>query len=794
MGFRAIRSAGIDAPPAATFSSAHFSGMLLAGGDMRSLALHMLGSLEEKGALAALRSAGEAGVLEPLLRACAEEFEAVVSTRPAPPRALSNLDCGSRTLLFLLEPETYKRCPALEPASLRAFGELAGRCCLAAASELEKQRAPPSTAAAPAAAALHSTGGAAAAIAAVVAGAAAAVAEERGCSGRGAPGVSAPPAVLGEVLSFVRLARTCARALLPSNGHLTPETVPIIDAALCAQEGVARALLLTLMLAPRTAVAELASIVLTNLTSEPASKQLPQQLLSCAELLVDAIGSTSQDESVTSRLISTMSNLVSALGEEASAVFVRFGAMRFLQPSLLTEPGRVVLASSLCIAKLSLDATAAMQDINDASALVKNVLHSIVPGAILNSMGLARNEDTLIRDLAGPAVNENALLQLALLHTYSHLITAPEGKGGSAVFAPTLHNRRMMLDSPAALHFLRVCAASGDSFVYTASAFLLRSLGLAVPFFRAPGTTGRGGGAGGGSSGDSDELASPESWSIERVCTWVSQQPFRAYRNAFRDNFINGVMLLELTDRDIQDAGIAPPLHRKAILHALNSLRGEAAAAAAEAAECIGDGGEEGLSDDCGSDAAATVLSPSSSSSRSLSPIAATAAARRSSPSLGSPLAARPRGGKVSGGGVDVFISYRRNGGSDFAQLLKILLSERGRSSFLDVENLGGGDFEDSLVRNLENARTVLLVWSPGCFDRMVVEDPSTSIDFVRKEYLLALKLKKLIVPVRHEHFVFPDASKLPEDVRPILRYNAVHWIGAYRKACTEELLERLGF
>lgn len=61
-------------------------------------------------------------------------------------------------------------------------------------------------------------------------------------------------------------------------------------------------------------------------------------------------------------------------------------------------------------------------------------------------------------------------------------------------------------------------------------------------------------------------------------------------------------------------------------------------------------------------------------------------------------------------------------------------------------------------------------------------------------QYVLTLKLKKTIVPVRHESFVFPDVSKLPEDVRPVFDHNAMQWVGAMRVACTEVLLGRLGF
>ena len=37
----------------------------------------------------------------------------------------------------------------------------------------------------------------------------------------------------------------------------------------------------------------------------------------------------------------------------------------------------------------------------------------------------------------------------------------------------------------------------------------------------------------------------------------------------------------------------------------------------------------------------------------------------------------------------DVFISYRRAGGADFAQLLKVQLMSQGYTAFLDTDNLG---------------------------------------------------------------------------------------------------------
>ena len=50
--------------------------------------------------------------------------------------------------------------------------------------------------------------------------------------------------------------------------------------------------------------------------------------------------------------------------------------------------------------------------------------------------------------------------------------------------------------------------------------------------------------------------------------------------------------------------------------------------------------------------------------------------------------------------------------------------------------------------------------------------------DFVRKEYALALKLKKNIVPVAHEEFDWPDASRLPKDCTGVMSMNAVKCVG----------------
>jgi hypothetical protein len=66
--------------------------------------------------------------------------------------------------------------------------------------------------------------------------------------------------------------------------------------------------------------------------------------------------------------------------------------------------------------------------------------------------------------------------------------------------------------------------------------------------------------------------------------------------------------------------------------------------------------------------------------------------------------------------------------------------------------------------------------------DRFLDEEDIGRQDFVRKEYALALKLKKNIVPVKHEDFVFPEKNRVPTDVQAVVGMNAIPWISAYRE------------
>ena len=64
--------------------------------------------------------------------------------------------------------------------------------------------------------------------------------------------------------------------------------------------------------------------------------------------------------------------------------------------------------------------------------------------------------------------------------------------------------------------------------------------------------------------------------------------------------------------------------------------------------------------------------------------------------------------------------------------------------------------------------------------------------DFVRKEYALALKLQKNIVPVAHEEFDWPDSSRLPAELSSIMGLNAVKYNGEFREASVQKIISRL--
>ena len=119
--------------------------------------------------------------------------------------------------------------------------------------------------------------------------------------------------------------------------------------------------------------------------------------------------------------------------------------------------------------------------------------------------------------------------------------------------------------------------------------------------------------------------------------------------------------------------------------------------------------------------------------------------------------------------GYDIFISYRRETGAQYARILQLMLQQRGYKVFLDYDELKDGAFGKHIQRAIKEAPVFMLVLSVNSMDRCLNED-----DWVRQEILLAMEHKKHIVPVN------PDKSfnGLPADTDsrklPVMLRNAV--------------------
>ena len=112
----------------------------------------------------------------------------------------------------------------------------------------------------------------------------------------------------------------------------------------------------------------------------------------------------------------------------------------------------------------------------------------------------------------------------------------------------------------------------------------------------------------------------------------------------------------------------------------------------------------------------------------------------------------------------DIFISYRRVGGKDYARTLKPELEKRGFHVFLDFAELKDGVFDKRIMAAIEEAPIFLLILSKGALDRCVNED-----DWVREEILYADKVRRHIVPVEVDKTFRAVPENVPQDVKSVL-------------------------
>lgn len=95
----------------------------------------------------------------------------------------------------------------------------------------------------------------------------------------------------------------------------------------------------------------------------------------------------------------------------------------------------------------------------------------------------------------------------------------------------------------------------------------------------------------------------------------------------------------------------------------------------------------------------------------------------------------------------------------------------------MDLDDVVLGPFPDQLAKAVAEATVMLVVISPDWADakrpdgKRRLEDPE---DWVRREISLALEKEALLVPVLVRDAALPPADAVPEELRPLLRFQAV--------------------
>lgn len=134
---------------------------------------------------------------------------------------------------------------------------------------------------------------------------------------------------------------------------------------------------------------------------------------------------------------------------------------------------------------------------------------------------------------------------------------------------------------------------------------------------------------------------------------------------------------------------------------------------------------------------------------------------------------------------MDIFISYRREGGYAMARLLYECLRNAGLSVFLDLEELRSGQFNDKLYQEIDKCKNFVLVLPPNSLDRCEAEN-----DWLRLEIEYAIKQKKNIIPVMMVGFEFPE--QLPPSLQVLPFFNGVKSSREYFDATIKKILSML--
>ncbi len=134
---------------------------------------------------------------------------------------------------------------------------------------------------------------------------------------------------------------------------------------------------------------------------------------------------------------------------------------------------------------------------------------------------------------------------------------------------------------------------------------------------------------------------------------------------------------------------------------------------------------------------------------------------------------------------MDIFFSYRRDGGIETTRSLKMALNKQGYTTFFDNDSIGSGVFPTKILNNIEKSDNFILILSPNALDRCADEN-----DWVRREIEHAVKFKKNIIPVFLPGFHRP--IDMPDNVKEALKWQGVTYNPMLFNAAIDEIVSYL--
>ena len=136
----------------------------------------------------------------------------------------------------------------------------------------------------------------------------------------------------------------------------------------------------------------------------------------------------------------------------------------------------------------------------------------------------------------------------------------------------------------------------------------------------------------------------------------------------------------------------------------------------------------------------------------------------------------------------DIFISYKRKS-LPTANNLYYRLTQRGYSTFFDLEEMRRDNFNIQLLNHIENSKDVFVLLEEGSLDACV--QGRWEEDWFCKEIAHALNTKRNIIPILIDGFKMPNQEFFPKELQELSLKNAPEFSFSYFDEYINKLIER---